>query len=113
VQIYEHLPVDEQLFSSKGQLFLLASFSDSKNQGVEMIEKGRAILSDFDEQYFKSELGVFDALAKAVESANSNAQIGAVVILEDIIYAAATEGMRLQLIRGGKLLTLILGIKHT
>ena len=112
-QVHDFKPDEEEKLALRGHLIAVIATSSSTHVGVNAVLEGREILTRLHEEYFGNEtLGAFDALKSAIQKVSvefsqgeEKIQIGAVVLLDNILYVGVSGGAKAILLRQGSLVT--------
>ncbi len=113
-QVHEFEPQDAEKLLLRGKLFLVIATSQME-QSVDVIAAGRELIARVNEEYFGNlESKPFYALKSAIQKVSGEfikswgqVEIGALVVLGDIVYAASEGGCGVLISRGGSLATIL------
>ncbi len=115
--VHAFSPTDEQKLSQRGHLLVVIGLDNFVGEG-ELAAVGKEIISRLHEEYY-GELSSkpFDQLKKAVdkvsqeinENGDLNLNLGAVVVINNLLYVAMNHGSQLRLLRQGQIKTIFSG----
>jgi hypothetical protein len=113
-QAHEFDPQDAEKLLIRGRLYIVIATSQVET-GIDVIASGRELLSRINEEYYgKLDTKPFYALKAAVQKVASEfavslgqVEIGALAVLDEVVYAAAVGGSGVLISRGGALATIL------
>jgi hypothetical protein len=113
-QAHEFEPQDTDKIKSRAKLFVAISTSTLES-GIDVIATGRELLARLNEEYYgKLDTNPFYALKSAIQKVSTefkntwgNVEIGAVVVMGDVMYASAVGGAGVLISRGGNIATIL------
>lgn len=119
-QVHEFQPDDPDKLQIRGKLFLIAATTTDENRS-DTLTLGRELIARINEEYYGNlEDDAYKALKTSIEKVSQEfytnwggVELGAIVVLDKVIFAAASGGCGIWLYRAGTLASLVPGLRNS